>query len=140
MFYQPFFTSGSRLPGTGLLVVLVLLLSACGLDFGGARGTAIKQVRDYVESPVVSPELQQLYTDLPTRVVFEYARAMHHQGMKLTYETGSVDAAGATQTKVIVNIAHRTKQPIPEREYRLLVELDKDIKGAWRVTSVRALP
>ena len=141
MICRPYIVSSRWMPGLGLLLMAALLLSACGaLEMGGARGTAVKQVRNYVELPEVTPELQKLYADLPTRVVFEYARAIHHQGLKLTYQSASVDAPDVTQTRVIVNIAQKTKQPVAEREYRLLVELEKDIKGAWRVTAMRALP
>ena len=123
-----------------VLVAAMLLLSACSIGLVGARGTAVKQVRSFVESPEVSPELQRAYADLPTRVVFEYARALHRQGVKLTYKTDSAEAVGSTATRIIVDVGHKAEPPVTEREYRLLVDLEKDVKGSWQVTAIRALP
>lgn len=120
-----------------LLLPAVLPLGGCDLGLGGPESVASKYVRSLVEEKAEGPKHVQAYAYLPNRVVIEYARALHMQGIRQNYRTKRIED---DEDIVEIAVVIEPKRPVNfnEREHKLVVELRRTPKQGWSVTGLKA--
>ena len=121
------------------LLLALLPLGGCELGLGGPESVASKYVRSLVEEEVEGPSHVQAYAFLPNRVVIEYARALHMQGVQQNYHTKRIED---DEDVVEIAVVIEPKRPVifNEREHMLIVELRRNPKQGWSVTGLKAAP
>ena len=121
------------------LLLALLLLGGCELGLGGPESVASKYVRSLVEQQENEPERTRAYEFLPNRVVIEYARALHAQGVEQVYRTSRLEDEDDI-VEIAVIIEPKRVVTFNEREHMLIVELRRDSKQGWSVTGLKAAP
>jgi len=124
-----------------LFVLTLFQLGACGLNLGGPQSAAVKYVRGLVEQPDDSPELAKAFSMLPNRVVIEYARALHKQGVAQKYVAEKMGATADAKERVAVSIIPvRDNLAGQEREHTLVLILQYSKNEGWKVVDIKAQP
>ena len=122
-------------------ILVLFQLGACGLNLGGPQSAAVKYVRNLVEQPDNSPELEKAYSMLPNHVVIEYARALHKQGVVQKYTAEKLGATADSKERIAVSIIPvRKNYIVQERDHTLVLIMQKSKTQGWQVIEIKAEP
>ena len=127
-----------RLP-LALPLALFVILSGCELLRDEPTNMAIKTVENYTS--MTDADFVAGHETLPMRehASLTYLRALREQGGKLSYSVDSVVRDNPAHREVVVIVNEKNLSGVSHERVRYRIELSRNEKKAWQVTSFQLI-
>lgn len=121
------------------LLAMVVMLSGCELLRDEPTNLALKTIETYANMTDTEFVAQSRPLAIRERGSLTYLRALREQGSKLGYRVDSVARDNPAHRGVVVIVNERNRAGIKQERARYRVELSRNKKKTWQVTSFQLI-
>ena len=124
---------------TGLAILAVVTLTACGLFSDDPATQALQHIRVLVTMPEAEYRLKRKDIALREQTSLDYLRARLVQNAKLSFDIEDMHRPDAKQRKVTVSVSERRGARGSHERARFRAHVEQNPDGVWQVVSFQLM-